>query len=122
MRIIDGVTLAVNEKMNAVRGDVLREDGLIERVCEHDVRHPVGDIHSGVVSFVNKEAHIPRCCEGRCCEQWALTAREPLNADFSQEDPMSNDKEITEIPDPPTPTPQGDGDAGEPEIAPTEGT
>jgi hypothetical protein len=67
LRAIEGVTLAVNEKMDAVRGNVLREDGVILRTCSHDVRHPVGDIHTGSVSHENRR-HA--CCDALCCDGW----------------------------------------------------
>jgi len=45
MRTIEGVTPEVAAAMNAVDANVLCEDGLLQRTCEHGIRHPVGHLH-----------------------------------------------------------------------------
>jgi hypothetical protein len=75
MRIREGVTAAVNEKMEAVQANVLREDGLLLRTCTHGVRHPVGDIHSGKVSWAIVDLHRQGgCCAHLCCHLWSMSA------------------------------------------------
>lgn len=70
MRIREGVSTSVNEKMEAVNANVLREDGLLLRTCDHGIRHPVGDIHTGRVSSEAERLHSIACCAESCCRQW----------------------------------------------------
>jgi len=66
--------------MDAVDGDVLCEDGLILRTCEHGVRHPVAHLHPerpldrdtrheihGTYASVRGVA----CCPAGCCAAWS---------------------------------------------------
>lgn len=70
MRVREGVTAGVNDKMEAVNANVLREDGLLLRTCDHGVQHPVGNIHTGQVTFVDSQLHENRCCGHFCCHAW----------------------------------------------------
>jgi len=70
MRTIEGVTVAVNEKMDAVQSNFLREDGVLFRTCEHGTRHPVGCIHRGAVPWEEADVHKRTGCCG-CCSSWA---------------------------------------------------
>lgn len=75
----------VVEQMAAVRGDVLREDGLILRTCAHGVRHPVGRLHGRPLSERDVQAghEVPgqywmtpsRCCVDACCALWTEAPR-----------------------------------------------
>lgn len=81
MRIREGVTAGVNEKMEAVQADVVAEDGLLLRVCEHGVRHPVGHLHRAFIRDKEraKRHYVPGVpspcirpcgCDCQCCEPW----------------------------------------------------
>lgn len=71
MRIHEGTTVPVNDQMNAVNANVLREDGVLQRTCEHGVRHPVGDLHRDSVKREELEAHaLYHCCPKQCCAAW----------------------------------------------------
>lgn len=75
MRIREGVTASVNAKMEAVNANILREDGVLFRTCDHNVRHPVGCIHTGRVPYKTQREHDSRgCCAERCCDRWATDA------------------------------------------------
>lgn len=77
MRLREGVTGSVNETMERVQADVLREDGLLMRACEHGVRHPVGHLHDTYLNSKDRAYHERKgerwteCCENFCCSEWA---------------------------------------------------
>lgn len=75
---IQGVTPDVAAKMDVVQANVICEDGLLQRTCEHGIRHPVGHVrwpvgdpdyrprHSrGTSSGLGQNAE----CDG-CCQAW----------------------------------------------------
>ena len=46
---MEGVTESVNARMMAVGANVLTEDGLLLRTCEHGIRHPVAHLEPHVM-------------------------------------------------------------------------
>jgi hypothetical protein len=79
-RIREGVSLGVNDAMNAVNADVLREDNILFRTCEHGVRHPVGNLGGRLTAdeeWLRRHHHrsagpfqvsFAECCA--CCADW----------------------------------------------------
>lgn len=79
MRTIEGVTLEVAAAMNAVEANVICEDGLLQRTCEHGIRHPVGHLFRRISDPDDRPRHSVRMpfgmspattCDG-CCQTWA---------------------------------------------------
>jgi hypothetical protein len=72
----EGVTASVDAKMTEVQANVLGEDGMLFRTCEHGIRHPVGHIHDDkLISMeVRQQRHhragatIAAC--DQCCLNW----------------------------------------------------
>lgn len=80
MRAIEGVTLDVATAMIAVEANVLCEDGLMQRTCEHGIRHPVGHLSRRIGDPDLRSRHSIKtrwgmeqggteCCG--CCQTWA---------------------------------------------------
>lgn len=89
MRIREGVSPQVNARMEAVNANVLENNGLMLRTCEHGVRHPVGHLHRPInaADFSSHEmktvSPLPRrvpCCDAKCCLQWPTTPKEVVEA------------------------------------------
>lgn len=59
---IEGVTVSVSQKMEAVQATILREDGSLFRLCQHRQRHPVGSIHQSAVTMADADEHTKRGC------------------------------------------------------------
>jgi hypothetical protein len=77
--MIEGVSQALNDKMEAVGATVCGEDGTLGRVCEHGISHPVAHIHGRnhtEQQIRNRHSEIPsrglvRWCEcDGCCAEW----------------------------------------------------
>lgn len=79
-RIREGVSIGVNEAMNAVQADMLREDNILFRTCEHGIRHPVGNLAGRLTADENwLMSHHHRsagpfqaafaACDS-CCAEW----------------------------------------------------
>lgn len=76
---IQGVTADVNERMEAVQANMLAEDNMLLRTCEHGIAHPVGRLqkYQPLTDEDRQKRHtqrvdglVQRCaCDG-CCEAW----------------------------------------------------
>lgn len=80
-RLREGVSASLNALMNACEADIVRDDNLLQRVCEHGVRHPVGHVDG---KFMDEPEWLKRnhqaagdpfpftkraeCCG--CCADW----------------------------------------------------
>lgn len=77
---VEGVTESVQAAMAAANANVLTGDGLLQRTCEHGIRHPVGhlDRKVDIVGENVRRRHETRgrfggavsvqCCG--CCATW----------------------------------------------------
>jgi hypothetical protein len=92
---MEGVTEAVYTAMATVGANVLAEDGLLLRTCEHGIRHPVGYVDPHRMFDPAIERHETRdsfrsavCCG--CCVAW-FTPRPELG-DEPHADPAVRDE------------------------------
>lgn len=63
--IIEGVGESVQAAMQAVNANVLTENGLLLRTCEHGVRHPVGHLDAPQWASLTDEWARPRLTNQR---------------------------------------------------------
>ena len=55
----------VGQMHEKVKADLVREDGRLERLCEHGIGHPVGHVRGWM-----KKWETVHGCDG-CCFEWA---------------------------------------------------
>lgn len=75
---MDGVSVEVQARVDALQANVINESGALLRTCEHGIRHPVGHINSQHDSIARASGHEMRVgtagyavaqCDG-CCANW----------------------------------------------------
>ena len=62
----------LKEKMTRLKADTIREDGRLERHCEHGVGHTVGDVRKPGPHLNERYFYAHGCCGGRCCGSWEV--------------------------------------------------
>lgn len=83
---ITGVTESVRAAMEAVQANVLCEDDLLQRTCEHGIRHPVGHLRRVLRENDRHQRASERAplqsswaCDG-CCQTWSTHVPLPERA------------------------------------------
>ena len=80
---MEGVTESVHDRMVTVGANILAEDGLLLRTCEHGIRHPVGhlDPNRTIGPDLMQRRHetraslLPAACCGCCTrEDWTTAS------------------------------------------------
>ena len=64
------ITEALRRKMKRLRGDTIREDGRIERHCEHGIGHTVGHVNPTKHAATWGRYIGVHGCDG-CCKDWS---------------------------------------------------
>ena len=68
---------ALKVKMIRLKADTIREDGRLERMCEHGVGHPVGHVYNEMTYKLGGQyMWLHGCCGARCCRYWAKEGKD----------------------------------------------
>jgi len=64
----DARSPALRSKMARLKVDIIREDGRLERLCEHGVGHTVGHVNHAMI--YDRDIWVHGCCSKSCCSEW----------------------------------------------------
>lgn len=73
MAVKDRRSPALRDKMDRLKVSLIREDGRLERLCEHGVGHTVGHVNHAMI--YDKYMWVHGCCMDEktgkpCCTAW----------------------------------------------------
>ena len=60
----------LDAKMNRLKADLIREDGRLERHCEHGVGHTVGSMRENDPRLKEDWFYVHGCCGEHCCREY----------------------------------------------------
>lgn len=66
----DGKVINMKPKMDRLKADTIREDGRLERTCQHGVGHTVGDVR-WPGPHLNEPYFFSHGCDG-CCHDYNI--------------------------------------------------